>query len=402
MTDPKDPKKKFSNKFMSKSPLIPPVQQKDNIAVKGRTMLDLRNVKIARNANAKGTPNSIENILVNSDKAAKKKANTMSEYDYYNPKVEEGITSGDWKQDFLYNNQYLMDVPVVGGYIKGKIKDMAGKSGGGQHMTSSEVAYQETKAKEDAEKRKKGEVVEENESYTGARNDTNLETPGVNLLDQYFSEKPLLQPAKYKPKDGYYPFLKTYSARAKNWEDTIDVKGTEEWNNSPRELVDRQIENVLLDQFYKNKMDKTTEGYSEMNTKQPSKLMWKKFMEDKKTIYSRSDDGSDISDAMNVDLGGHSIGIGYDDEAGYPYMSVADAWDFEPEGYTKKWGEEGAARGANEEKRQLARIQSSLMHKAGNPYKLYDRFYINPSTGKYMTTAEMKALQKKKKKKKNK
>jgi|TARA_R110000764_G_scaffold1474_1_gene5864 hypothetical protein len=398
MTDPKDPKKKFSNKFMSKSPLIPPAQQKDNIAVKGRTMLDLRNVKIARNANAKGTPNSIENILVNSDKAAKKKANTMSEYDYYNPKVEEGITSGDWKQDFLYNNQYLMDVPVVGGFIKDKIKDMAGQTGGSQAMEVSDIENIQVEAKKLADDRKKGLNPFDYNTYTGADKARNPnETPGVNLLDQYFSEKPLLQPAKYKPKDGYYPFLKTYSARAKNWEDNVDTTDpTIEGYRSPRENVNKQIQSVLNEGFFDSKMNEKIEGYnSNMNT---SKLMWDSFMKDKKTIYTRRNNASPVSNAMNVDLGGHSIGIGYDDEAGYPYMSVADAWDFEPEGYTKKWGDSYGDE--MEGKRQLAKIQSSLMHKAGNPYKLYDRFYINPGTGKYMTTAEMKALQKNKKKNK--
>ena len=139
-------------------------------------------------------------------------------------------------------------------------------------------------------------------------------------------------------------------------------------------------------------MDETTEGYDPYTNTNQSELMWKRFMEDKKTIYSRSDDGSDISDAMNADLGGHSIGIGYDEESGYPYMSVADAWDFEPRGYSKKWGEGRGSDESNEKTRQLSKIQSSLMHKAGNPYKLYDRFYINPSTGKYMSTAEMEAL----------
>lgn len=363
------------------SPNNPPTQKKDNTSIKIKPMINPKKINFGPTANKSL---NLDNILEDSARAARNRANAVSEEEYYNPEVEEGITSGDWRQDLLYNNQYLMDLPIIGKIIKDKIKSMASKSEGAQYMSTEDVE----KLKEDEKKAlAKGEKVKNN--YTGARNWKGLKA-GVNLLDQYFSEEPLLEEAKYKPKDGYYPFLKTYSARSKGWEDSVDEKGKEAWADSARDLINQEIQSTLQDQFFKEGMDKN-DGYNwEANNE--SQLMWEKFKKNKKTIFTRRNEGSRAADAMNVDLGGHSIGIAYDEESGYPYLSVADAWDFEPRNYTKKWGDDD-----NEESRQLAKIQSTLMHKAGNPYKLYDRFYINPDTGKYMTTKEMENLSLKKK-----
>ena len=357
LNEPTDPPK-------GKRPIDPDNSQRmDNTNIGTKNVLDPKGFKF------NDSLQSLTSILDESDATARKKSRTMSEHEYYNPKVEKGITTGDAKQDFLYNNQYLMDIPLVGRYIKDKIKEKASKSGGRQQMTKDDI--------------ENADSAEEYMNYGGSSGSPNANSP--RLLDQYFSEEPLLELATNSPKSDYYPFLKTYSARGKDWEKNIDIKGENDWDKSPRTRLNEQIQEVLRGQYVKNN------GESDIGPEEEAKLMFNQFLKDKKTIYSRHDDNSHAALAMNADLGGHSVGIGYDEESGYPYMSVSDAWDFEPRGYTKKWGADTSG-GADEEARQLSKIQSSLMHKAGHPYKLYDRFYINPKTGKYMSSAEMKKL----------
>src|SRR6187397_1200081 len=54
----------------------------------------------------------------------KKTPEKFLEEKYYNPEKREDITSGDLPLDLLYKNDWLLDTPIVGDYIKGKAKDI--------------------------------------------------------------------------------------------------------------------------------------------------------------------------------------------------------------------------------------------------------------------------------------
>ena len=83
--------------------------------------------------------------------------------------------------------------------------------------------------------------------------------------------------------------------------------------------------------------------------------------------------------AEQPDLGHYKSGAAWDAERNLPYYFVSDAWDFDPQDYATRYqtGEKG-------QQPQTAYKQAYLLQKAGNPYKIYDRFYFDPQTGEYI------------------
>jgi len=274
-------------------------------------------------------------------KLTKQQAKIVQKDLYEDPFKPEGITSGDKTVDFLYNNEWLMDVPILGSYIKDKAKEVATNSGGATTVDNVN------------QKLKSTEYTVDPVGYTG-----NLGlNKNVTLLDQYFSEDPLLHKSKYKPTSDYLEFLPSYS-----------VKG--DFDKDADKIA--QLNDLL---------------FSTQNSK------YKEFLKNKKPIYLGEDTG--IEDIIGVDLGGHKTGIGWDDKMNLPYMSVSDAWDFEPSHYSQKWmGDNGfKSEEDNQNDRNKAFIQSYLMHKAGNPFKIYDRFYFDPETRKYISDNKIQKRQ---------
>jgi hypothetical protein len=277
-------------------------------------------------------------------KLTKQQAKIVQKDLYEDPFKPEGITSGNKAVDFLYNNEWLMDVPVLGGYIKDKAKEIATNSGG---STTVKDVNQKPKTTEYTQSKDLG--------YTGNLGFNQRAT----LIDQYFSEDPLLPKSKYKPTSDYLEFLPTYS-----------VKGY--FDQNPKQIT--QMNDLL-----------------NFNT-QDSR--YKEFLKNKKPIYLG--EGTGLPDIIGVDLGGHKTGIGWDDKMNLPYLSVSDAWDFEPSNYSKKWiGNNGfKSEEDNKNDRNKAFMQSYLMHKTGNPFKIYDRFYFNPETKQYIPDEQLKTYQK--------
>ena len=271
-------------------------------------------------------------------KLTKQQAKIVQKDLYENPFKPEGITSGDKTVDFLYNNEWLMNTPIVGDYIKDRAKEIATNSGGSQTVKNINQKAGTTDYSQS------GEL-----GYTGnfGFNQT------ASLVDQYFSKEPLLPISKYKPSSDYLEFLPTYS-----------VKGY--FDKDPKQIA--QLNDVL-----------------NFNT-QDSK--YKEFLKNKKPIYL--DENTGLPDIMGIDLGGHKTGIGWDDKMNLPYMSISDAWDFEPSDYSKKW----SSKGGTKKEKDKAFIQSYLMHKTGNPFKIYDRFYFNPETKQYIPDEQLKTYQK--------
>jgi hypothetical protein len=111
--------------------------------------------------------------------------------------------------------------------------------------------------------------------------------------------------------------------------------------------------------------------------------IYQQFLKDKKPIYNQYDQGSSLSGMLGLDLAGHKVGMNWDKEKNLPYLSISDAWDFEPNAYSKKWAGDKRVFDKN------AYIQASLLHKSGNPFKVYDRFYFDPKTKNYIPDSEV-------------
>jgi hypothetical protein len=268
-------------------------------------------------------------------------------YKYYNPEVKD-IEVADPQLNFLYKNQWLIDVPILGDYIKSKAKEIAISSGGQPAVNISDI---------------KGGSYKQGASqdYVGFNTgDRNLPT----MVDQYFSEEPLYAKSIYKPSSDYLEFLPSYSLKG-----DYDKKLTKDPNLS--QSFKTSIDDILLkkgdvDEVYKN------------------------FLSTKRPVYEQYDTESSLSYLLDTNLGGHKVGLNWDKEKNLPYISISDAWDFEPTHYAKKWAETTGM----EDYAKQAYVQASLLHKAGNPFKVYDRFYFDPKTKEYIS--DQKVAQRKK------
>jgi hypothetical protein len=278
------------------------------------------------------------------------------EYNYYNPPVEEGITTGDWKQDVLYKNQWLFDTPIVGDYIKGKAKEI---------MKQSPLSYRTEEDLVDNGIENKEKNNQTSYTYTGSDN----RGSSIDLVEQYM-EGNKLDKSKYKPKSDYLEFLPSYSVK-------------KDFNLYPKEYKNKILNEYLkLSAFKKENLDEDDASFNKERTLDKEK--YNEFLQTKKPIFKKHNETSILSKSLGLNLGGHKTGVGFDEEVNLPYVSMSDAWDFEPKHYSSKWNEPN--------KEQNIKIQSSLLHKAGKPFKVYDRFYFNPETQEYVDDSEIEKL----------
>jgi hypothetical protein len=277
---------------------------------------------------------------------------------YYNPEVKN-VKSGDPELDLLYKNQWLMDVPVLGNYIKGKAKEVAENSGGAG-MGVDKMTDVETPTKGIG-------ATDKDIRYSGNLYNENRKVKIPKLVDQYFSDKPLFEKAKYKPTSDYLTFLPSYS-----------LKGS----------YDKQLpRDSGLNDIFKASIETVLERQGGIGT---GIKKYEDFIKNKKTIYIPYEEMGPMSDFLGVDLGAHKVGMAWDKEKNLPYISVSDAWDFEPNDWIKKrlpFVLKDDAEGKKEIDKMY--VQASLMHKAGKPFKVYDRFYFDPQTKNYIPDAEV-------------
>ena len=256
---------------------------------------------------------------------------SLSKKDYYNPKKEEGITSGNKKMDFLYNNQWLFKVPIANTVISAIAKKYAEYSGAGEGIDPNVDI----------------KTASERPSYSGGA--------GVEMIDQFFSKKPIFDKATYKPTSDYYEFLPTYSIKR------------QEFMDMNKQSKDNYINKALGKKFIDPQGGMTKE--------------YEEFLKNKENVYLEDTVG--LQEGLGTDLGSFKAGFGYDTEKDLPYLSISDAWDFYPEDYSRMWNFQDNSE-EEEKMRQQLKVQSSILNKAGHPYKVYDRFYFDPETKEYI------------------
>jgi len=313
--------------------------------------------------------------------------NNENEENYYNPKVEKNISSGNMMQDLLYRNQWLYDVPVFKNIIKKIAKKIARQSEG------YPVVYDSSN-------------LSDSSDYTGfvAKNfnkDYVKESGGdMDLLGNYFDggKLPL---SNYRPSSDYLEFLPIYSIKKhfnKNYSD---------WDkdNLVRKAIALEL-NTEDDLLSPDKVDELRNFVNRRDEKKSDlDKRYDKFIAEKNTIYNRRR-SSKLADDLGVKLARHTTGMAWDKDIDLPYVSISDAWDFEPNSYSKNWikSEENnqdpfdkkTVVHTKEEARQIAKVQATLLHKAGEPYKIYDRFYFNPKSKRYLDDETILKLKEKK------
>jgi hypothetical protein len=173
LNDPSDPKKKESNTATDPKKSGP--VKKSSAELKA-----IMDAQVKRNE-ANETPLSVKQGMYIDENS--KTARVLREKEkYYNPEVKDA-TSGDWKQDLLYKNQWAMDLPFIGDAIKDEAKNIAKHSAGRSVLDVSK------------------DVVED--EYRGSSLNQDENTKDVSMVDQYFSKEPLLAPSSYKPSSDY-------------------------------------------------------------------------------------------------------------------------------------------------------------------------------------------------------
>lgn len=129
---------------------------------------------------------------------------------YRNPEKKfEKESTGDSKLDFIYENSWLLDTPVVGDYLKSKAKNIA------------EISAYPLRNKEEYGSNEKNY---NGQRYTGTYSQL-PKNQQISLLDVFF-DKQELQPSKYKPTSDYLEFLPSYSLKNKNIKNIKYLDGT--------------------------------------------------------------------------------------------------------------------------------------------------------------------------------
>ena len=288
-----------------------------------------------------------------------------AEHDYYNPLKMEGISSGSSLLDMVYNNDWMFNTPVIGGLIKDKAKRIASQDSE-PHRDPNNLSS----AKGD---------------YTGSWSEN------LDILNEYFlpNEKKTLPSSRYSAGSDYLEFLPSYSIKEGRFEEFLKEAADRGGQSSPTEFTKHFADIVL---------ERTETSYED-------------FIKNKKPLYTTASESSNSEGDMDwsalaqkeemenmtgVNFGSHKQSLGWDEDAGLPFFSISDAWDFEPNHYKDKWTNESTNYyGSVQKDKEIAYIQSYLMHKAGHPFKIYDRFYFDPETREYISDEEVQKRTKK-------
>jgi hypothetical protein len=239
--------------------------------------------------------------------------------------------------------------------------------------------------------------VKTNQDAFGESEKTTNNSSRDDLLKAYIYGNKEFEKSDFTPTDDYFKFLPTYSLQNKygntRADETLQAMLTPQgviFNGSEKASLAKNsfVNNLLrrknslnnrkvqdLEEVIKTHKPKFYSGYGNTNSNElnlPQSLFYDK----------------------TLDLGKYKTGFGWDNELNLPYASLSDAWDFYPVDYEKEWNvdESGVdSRNKNEYKQfgTPTYQQSFLLHKAGNPYKIYERTYIDPKTKRVISKKEI-------------
>jgi hypothetical protein len=292
----------------------------------------------------------------------KKSAENAKKEKYYNPK-KPTYKSGNKQIDFLASNPWLMDLPIIGDKIKEQAYAL-GTQKTGSIRTDEDIA--------DPNK-----IDELRGKYlAGSTNDF---SKPLDLVKQYIYADQKLPNSKFTPKDDYYDFLPSYSLQDKleaPTNESLNMSNFGKENTSYKkgdEIIWNNDGSYFQGDKYKDLMD---------------------VVKTHKPKYYNSEKGNLPYDLFYksgnlVDLAHYKSGFGYDEDVNLPYASISDAWDFYPGDYQKLWGEDKKGEDSSLNTREYQ--QAYLMHKVGNPYKIYDRTYIDPENKTLVNDKEILA-----------
>lgn len=262
--------------------------------------------------------------------------------DNYNPKEQEIINQSRYKgmskEDIYRNPQRL---PIPGG-------DVAQNT-----LYQNDFLTQIPGARQVIQRLAKGQIgqrtiekgFQEQGDTTPNAGTTDYAKANFDPLAQFLGSDQGVEKSRYAPKNDYLSFLPSYSLKnrlginPKFREITSQFVGNESLRNNP--------------------------------------------------IFEQGVNASPYSNAP--DLGHYKSGAAWDTEKNLPYYFVSDAWDFDPQDYATRY--QSGDKGQNP---QAAYKQAYLLQKAGNPYKVYDRFYFDPQTGEYIDDTKDPRFQTKK------
>jgi len=202
---------------------------------------------------------------------------------YLSPKKVKG-RSNDILTDVVYASQDLLDNTITEPLVKKALYESMKVSRGNSTVNFTE----------------EGAIDPSNLNYTGG------DKGKADLVSQFVYGDQKMAPAKYKPKQDYLEFLPTYSIKEAN----------KNYGN-------------IFDTFVK----KTAVDLGHFNSQDAIKEIKDKIAKKENIYASVSDPIENIT--FGYDLGNYKMGIGYDEKTSQPYVSVADAWDFDPEHYAE-------------------------------------------------------------------
>ena len=338
-----------------------------------------------------GTRKSTIKTIVRPTKARAMQKKDLTAEEYFNPE-KPTYKSGNVLFDFVSNNPWLINTPVVGDFIKSKAYELAKQSNAATrdikdiNLALGAEPTQEQKKILDFYKANKY-----SSNYTGVESDNLGNKGNLDLLRQYLYQDQNLTPAIYKPVSDYYEFLPSYSLKDKLGSTKSDSVLQSILNYKPEtEIVDSQVLNKGF-QLAANKK-------RAIISKQRSNDLESVIKTHKPVFYSddtKSPDGKDLPNLTaslfydnGPDLGHYKSGFGWDNELNLPYAAISDAWDFYPKDYGKQWVDR-KDKEKEDERNTQAYQQSYLMHKSGKGFKVYDRVYIDPKTKKTISDKEI-------------
>jgi hypothetical protein len=294
---------------------------------------------------------------------------------------KEGNIFLDLGTKILAQNPSLVNYPIIGDFIKKQAYEL-GKLRSSPTRQSQDInfalGFSPTKQQQEIQNLKK--INNDLADYTGIEpNDLGEKGTELDLFRQYIYQDQNLTPSTYKPLSDYYEFLPSYSLKSKLGSSKSDSVLKSMLLHKPKYVTSK-------DDAYASLINKNEDKLAAIHKKQSSDL--ESVIKTHKPVFYSVDSETpnlDLSLFYNArpDLGHYKSSFGWDKELNLPYASVSDAWDFYPKDYAEAWGDGKDMRNTS------AYQQSYLMHKAGKPYKIYDRVYIDPKTKKTISDKEI-------------